>query len=68
MNEIAETEVTKPEKEMLCPKGYMKVDFNRCININSTKDFEIGFVCNMKNAKVVNDICVIYEVIEANHN
>ncbi|MBR3660903.1 MAG: hypothetical protein IKN63_03255 [Bacilli bacterium] len=67
-NMCVRTEINKPETEMLCPSGYTKVDFNRCINMNHTKNFETGFVCDIENARVVNDKCVIYEVIEANSN
>lgn len=59
------TEIQDPQKERYCPSGFTKVDFDRCINLNDVKDYETGFVCNKENSKVIGDICVIYEIIEA---
>ena len=67
-NSCVRTEIINPEKEILCPGGYTKVDFNRCINMNNTIEFEEGFVCNMEHARVINNTCVVYEEIEAKHN
>ena len=66
-NICVRTKIVNPEKEIICPTGYTKVDFNRCINMNNTRDFETGFVCGMKDARVINDTCVIYEITNAKY-
>ena len=60
-------EVTSPEKEMLCPSGYFNTENGRCINLNNTKEFESGFVCDEPNTRVENNTCIIYEIIDAQH-
>ena len=63
-NFCVRTEIVKPKKEITCPNGYTKVDFDRCINMNNIKEFENGFVCNMENSRLQGNDCIIYDVIE----
>lgn len=59
------TDIQDAQKERYCPSGYTKVNFDRCINLNDVKDYESGFVCNQENSKVIGNVCVIYDIIEA---
>ena len=61
-------QVLSPEKERVCPSGFTKVENDRCINMNNIKEYESGLVCDKENARVVGNVCIVYEVKEANHN
>ena len=58
-------ETQTPERERICPSGFTKVPYDRCININNIKDYETGLVCDKENARVEGNVCVVYEVIDA---
>ena len=53
------------EKEKVCPSGYTKIEFDRCVNLNNIKEHEDGFVCDQENTKVKGNECIIYEIKEA---
>ena len=48
-----------------CESGYTEVDNGICINEKNVADKTDGYICNINNSKVVDDVCVIYEKIEA---
>ncbi|MBO4245345.1 MAG: hypothetical protein J5892_01240 [Bacilli bacterium] len=50
-----------------CISGYTLTDSNRCVNYNKTVPKTEGLVCNNEDARVKNNMCVIYDVIEAKH-
>ena len=58
----------KPEKEKICPSGFIKIGFDRCINMNNVKEYETGLVCDQDTARVEDNVCVIYDIVEAEHN
>lgn len=58
----------KPEKEKICPRGFIKIGFDRCINMNNVKEYETGLVCDQDAARVEDNVCVIYDIVEAKHN
>lgn len=58
-------EIEEAQKERYCPNGYTLVNNDRCINYKKTVNKENGFVCDGENAKLKDDTCIIYEMIEA---
>ena len=52
----------------VCQSGFTEVDNGRCINESNTINKINGYICDIKNAKVVGNVCVIYEMIEAKSN
>jgi len=65
-NKCVKEEMVDAERERICPDGYTKTDDDGCINLNKEKQKEKGFVCN-KEARLVNNKCVYYGRVEANH-
>ena len=61
-------EVQEPQKERVCPNGYTMVPYDRCINLNNVKDYESGLVCDRENSRVVDNVCVVYDIKDAIHN
>ena len=61
-------EMHNAEKERICPSGFTKVEYDRCINMNNVKEYETGLVCDKENARVENGICVVYDIKPATHN
>ena len=59
------TDIQDAQKERYCPSGYTKVEFDRCINFNDVKEYESGFVCDKDNEKVIDNVCVRYEIVDA---
>ena len=51
-------------KERVCPKGFTKVDGERCINESNTVEKEKGLTCP-EEARLVEERCVFYESVEA---
>ncbi len=58
-------EKENPIRDSYCQENYTKIENGRCINLNNTKDFESGFICDRENSRVMGNECVIYEIIEA---
>ncbi len=58
----------KANHEKVCPSGYTKVDNDRCIDKNKKIDKIDGFVCEMANARPKDNVCIVYETVEAKHN
>ena len=55
----------KLKKEQLCPDGYQKIEGDRCININNSKDKVEGYYCDQDNHRLKDNICIFYEILEA---
>ena len=64
-NVCVRIEIVNPEKELLCPSGYTKVDFGRCINLKDIKDYEDGLVCDKDNTRLKGNVCIVYDIVEA---
>ena len=56
------------ERERACPTGFNKVNNDRCININNTKEKQDGYVCEQDNSRLKGTTCIIYEIVEAKRN
>ena len=56
-----------PRKEMVCKKGFTKLEDGRCINYNDTNKKEDGYYCEDPESRLEGNMCVIYERIEALH-
>ena len=67
-NKCSKKEIESAHNEVKCPQGYTKLETDRCINVNKTIDKVNGLVCSEENSKISGDTCIIYEIIEANHN
>ena len=61
-------EIEPANHKRICPSGYTLVDNDRCINYDNTQNKISGYSCEDNNSKLVNDTCIIYEIIEAKHN
>ena len=57
-----------PRRELICPNGNIKIDGDRCINQNDTKEKVDGYYCEGENNRLDGKKCVIYEMVEAKHN
>ena len=58
-------EIEEPvEHERVCPPDTTKIDGDKCLDMNNSKEYEVGLVCN-KDARLVKDKCVYYESVEA---
>jgi len=66
-NKCVIREVEEAFKEMVCKDGYQFID-GRCLNLNMTKDKQPGLVCNGDNTRLINDKCVVYDIIGANRD
>ena len=51
-------------KERVCPKGFTKVDGDKCINESKAVEKEKGLTCP-EEARLVEERCVFYESVEA---
>ena len=60
--------IEDPQHKRVCPEGYTKTEDDRCINYKKTINKVDGFVCLEKNSRLKDNLCVIYEFKEANHN
>ena len=67
-NKCIKEEIGDPQHERFCQEGYTLLEDNHCINYNKTTDKIDGYVCNQDNAKIKNDTCIIYDIVEAKHN
>ena len=61
-------EKEEAQHERVCPTGYTLVNNDRCINYNKTSNKEDGFICEGENSKLKDNVCIIYDRIEAKHN
>lgn len=67
-NKCVKNEEMPAEKERVCKTGYTLVDNSRCMNYKKTADKFSGYYCEDQRATLVNNTCIIYEIIEAKHN
>lgn len=65
-NKCVKEEIEDAEHEKVCEEGYTKVDHDRCINMNKSKNKEDGYYCEDEHAKLKNNMCIIYEIVDAN--
>lgn len=61
-------EIELAEHERICQNEYTKVNNDRCINLQDTKTFVEGYICEKENSILKNNECIIYEKIAAKHN
>ena len=61
-------EIEDPEREKACPNGYKTVDNDRCIKEVSKVGKINGYYCEKDNSRLDGDICIIYDIIDANRN
>ena len=60
-------EVSKnPDHKASCREGLTLHEDRVCLDMNTPVEKKTGYACKDKNAKLVDDQCVIYESIEAN--
>lgn len=60
-------EIEPAEKERICPTGYTKVDYDRCIDKNKIEPKISGYICDGKDVRVEGNKCVTYKIIDANY-
>ena len=61
-------EVEDARHERYCQNGYNLIDDAKCLNFNNIKNKENGYVCKNENSKLKDNVCIIYETVEAKHN
>ena len=54
-------------KERICRDNYQLIE-GRCLNLNMTKEKQTGLVCDGDNTRLIDNKCVIYDIIEAKRN
>ena len=59
-------EIESPQKKRICKEGYTKIDNDRCLNLSKTTSKENGYYCEGENTRLKGNICITYEVVEAN--
>ncbi len=64
-NKCEKDEVEEAWNERVCEDGYTIVDNDRCINKNNNVSKVDGYVCEMENFKIKDNMCHVYEVIDA---
>ena len=57
-----------PRHERECPTGYTKTEDDRCINYNDVIEKTTGYYCERENSRLKGTECIIYDIVEANHN
>ena len=60
-NKCMKDEIIDVERKYSCPNGYTLTDNNRCINKNNISDKQKNIFCEDRNARLENDICIVYE-------
>ena len=64
-NKCEKEEVEDAWHERVCPAGYTKTENDRCINYNKIVDKEDGLTCKEDNTKIKDNMCIIYDIVEA---
>ena len=67
-NKCKKTETQKAWYKNKCPDGYRELDNGTCIDESKTTAKVNGLVCDMPYAKLKDNTCIIYEIVEAKHN
>ena len=60
-------ETEDPYYERVCPSGYKMTNTGRCINNGKTASKVNGLVCPSDEMRLKNNVCIMYDVIEASH-
>ena len=55
------------QKERTCSSGYTLVNNSFCINYNNIANKEDGFICRGDTARLKDNTCIIYDIVEAKH-
>ncbi len=58
-------EIEPARHERYCPTGYTIINDARCIDLNKTKAKEKGLVCTGENVRLIGNVCITYEIIDA---
>lgn len=61
-------ETQDPMRERACPTGFTTVNNDRCIDYNDIKEKTAGYYCDRDDSRLKGTECIIYDIIEANHN
>ena len=67
-NQCVKEEKQEAMHERKCPNEYTLVNNDRCINYNKMANKENGLVCEGDNSRLKGNMCIIYEVVHAEHN
>ena len=59
---------TEPDHKITCNEGYTSYYDRMCVNYNNKTSLVDGYTCSNEFAKLQDDKCILYEVIEAKHN
>ena len=57
-------EERRVDKVRVCETGYTLTKDGRCLNFKDSKEMSDGLTCDMPNARMKNDICIIYDIID----
>lgn len=58
-------EIKLKQKERYCEDNATLIDQDRCLIMSDTTDFIDGYVCDEPNSRVVNNECIIYDIVNA---
>ena len=58
----------KVERVRVCESNYTLVKDGRCLNLKDFKEMADGLVCDKPNARMKNDVCIIYDMVDAKHS
>ena len=58
----------KVDKVRVCEDGYTLVKDGRCLNLKDVKEMADGPICDNPHARMKDNICIIYDIIEARGN
>ncbi len=61
-------EERRAEKERVCETGYTLTKDGRCLNLKDFKEMSDGLVCDRPNARMKDDVCIIYERVDAKYS
>ena len=61
-------EIEDAQYEQVCPSGYSLVNNDRCINYKKEVNKESGYKCSNDQMRLKGNMCIEYEMIEAEHS
>ena len=61
-------EERRVDKVRVCETGYTITKDGRCLNLKDSKAMQDGLTCDNPNSRMKNDICIIYDMVEANYS
>ena len=59
------TEEHKVDKQRVCENEYTLTKDGRCLNYKNSKEMIDGLTCDYPNSRIRDDICIIYEIVDA---